>query len=1623
MSRSNHQRRIPPQTVGGCFSPGLGGDHPPPHQPHLYSVVERSYREMSPCHQLEKEGRILPHDRTELEDSDTGRSVATSEHPESSLCSKISTASIKVKNIRKLSITKGHFPRLADCAHFHYDSVDFGSIQLSLADEKNVTPSSFDIKELGFLTQICCQGASWVVKRSYEDFRVLDKHLHLCIYDRRFSQLPELPRAYQLKDKFEKLPLMLATYLSRLSAIADNKINCGPVLTWMEIDNKGNHLLVHDESSINVPAIAAAHVIKRYTAQASDELSFEVGDIVSVIDMPPKEDTGWWRGKHGFQVGFFPYDCVELISEKIPPSVTNIMIKPVSKKHGKLITFLRSFMKSRPSKQKLKQRGIFRERVFGCDLGEHLLNSGHDVPQVIRSCTEFIEKHGVVDGIYRLSGITSNIQRLRHDFDSENIPDLTKEAYIQDIHSVGSLCKLYFRELPNPLLTYQLYDKFSDAVSAATDEERLVKIHDVIQQLPPPHYRTLEFLMRHLSCLAAFSSITNMHCKNLAIVWAPNLLRSKQIESACFNGTSAFMEVRIQSVVVEFIINHVDMLFSSKLNSIIRDGAGHGALARPKSLLLSSPSTKLLSLEEAQAQLLSPSSPHSPHSPHSLQSPQSQYIEVGEGPAALQGRFHTVIEFPADRKKKKVPAKTKKSPVGNWRSFFNLGKSSSTAKRKLQRHPSEPSDIKTVPLPGGRGDSGTLRSAKSEESLTSSHIFEGERRARRPLSTSDCISTSFNEELLDIQAHSNPPRFTSAVGSASSVLPSIPLCSNLDYQNLPDTGATLNFDPMSFQCSSPRAESSFPQNRQALGKRDCSGNTSVVVEGGVGHRNLEDGTVHTSATRDVKENENVKAPMVVAESVSSTPLTSSPSLGTEVRPNRSAFKCISSHSAANRATAMQPRSKQPATDARISDSPPEQVRPLSLISPPVKSAARLLALELAQSAQHASLQSQSTTSPTERHPSLRSPAGADPPLPPPLKQTSSTIDPAQSSVRPSRLYLAEINKPENLYPSCGCSGLRTPEALISGDHNHQSQAPAGPTAIHHCDSERMNPGDEARLCGGIKLKRSPLQPPTPPVRTLHSHLTTAALQNREVVNASNYRAVLAEASLPAMLPSPSHSLSPVSPYLLSPHEDPPDFYNHQGVRVMNRQPGNLPSHHLPQSHHYNTLRPRSHHQSIKFKSHYRHEEVFGEHYNQGGQRYPPMDATRVFPTIRRVRSLHAPPEDRPVLQRQHCYNKLFSRPGPPEIQQVHPYFENGKVHYRYSPYSNSTQDVDCQRSHQSGFTPSYNIHDVPAPPLKARVKSGCYIDTSGNVIPVCKNQGYQFRDRCFLPKLNDTSDVWNSETSNEYFQSVRREGYMNRMAWGPGQAHSANLNPSQGCLKTEEQIHSPRTNSGRDLLISTEEPGGLCRVTMVSHCSPEHPMSEPNAYQPEHLGTEDQMGARAALLLKQRCPARSYSQHHNKSRPLPPNLSLHKEYSCPDFKHNYSSGAGSSVHHCRKDQLLYRTLSKCYPQEDYVFARSAAQRLHWPERSYSVKGHLQKDRFGLDPNPVHFKRRTHSFVYSQYNSTEGSARAGQFRAPRSGSFHGHSCMPAQGHNLYTTAWTQGGLVQTQMRPEPEVYVE
>ena len=53
-------------------------------------------------------------------------------------------------------------------------------------------------------------------------------------------------------------------------------------------------------------------------------------------------------------------------------------------------------------------------RVFGRDLVDHLADTGNLVPRVVTLCSALVEERGIVEGIYRLAGITSNVQVLLH---------------------------------------------------------------------------------------------------------------------------------------------------------------------------------------------------------------------------------------------------------------------------------------------------------------------------------------------------------------------------------------------------------------------------------------------------------------------------------------------------------------------------------------------------------------------------------------------------------------------------------------------------------------------------------------------------------------------------------------------------------------------------------------------------------------------------------------------------------------------------------------------------------------------------------------------------------------------------------------------------------------------------------------------------------------------------------------------------------------------------------------------------------------------------------------------------------------------------------------------------------
>ena len=173
-----------------------------------------------------------------------------------------------------------------------------------------------------------------------------------------------------------------------------------------------------------------------------------------------------------------------------------------------------------------------------------------------------------------------------------------------------------------------------------------------------PSSRTLEYLTKHLHRVAQKHNDTGMTAKNVAIVWAPNLLRCKSLE---VGGVAALQGVGVQAVVTEYLIKYCELIFSDKLPTYSalmvtgQDTPKTAGKMRPKSLAISTP-TKLLSLEEARTRALI--------NCNNIEN--QKYIEVGGGPENLPAKYHTVIELPG---KKGGSFKARRSTA--WKSIFS----------------------------------------------------------------------------------------------------------------------------------------------------------------------------------------------------------------------------------------------------------------------------------------------------------------------------------------------------------------------------------------------------------------------------------------------------------------------------------------------------------------------------------------------------------------------------------------------------------------------------------------------------------------------------------------------------------------------------------------------------------------------------------------------------------------------------------------------------------------------------------------------------------------------------------------------------------------------------------------
>lgn len=100
--------------------------------------------------------------------------------------------------------------------------------------------------------------------------------------------------------------------------------------------------------------------------------------------------------------------------------------------------------------------------LFGSDLSARCEFEKQMIPGVVTRCISEVELRGMdVEGVYRKSGGSSQVNQVRSGFEAKEDYDISDPDL--DIHSVTSALKNYFRRLPVPLITFDVYDQFLEA--------------------------------------------------------------------------------------------------------------------------------------------------------------------------------------------------------------------------------------------------------------------------------------------------------------------------------------------------------------------------------------------------------------------------------------------------------------------------------------------------------------------------------------------------------------------------------------------------------------------------------------------------------------------------------------------------------------------------------------------------------------------------------------------------------------------------------------------------------------------------------------------------------------------------------------------------------------------------------------------------------------------------------------------------------------------------------------------------------------------------------------------------------------------------------------------------------
>jgi len=170
------------------------------------------------------------------------------------------------------------------------------------------------------------------------------------------------------------------------------------------------------------------------------------------------------------------------------------------------------------------RQGDTPKKVFGVPLHLAPKDPISGVPYIVQNSIDYLRNELDTEGIFLVTGMVVKIAELKLRIDQgENIDFST----CKDCHVVTCILKAFLRELPDPLLTFDLYDNFLEAQSITDENKRIAKFKTLIKALPPDNVNLLKPLLQFISIVAEHSAKNKMPITNLALIFAPAMLRTQ----------------------------------------------------------------------------------------------------------------------------------------------------------------------------------------------------------------------------------------------------------------------------------------------------------------------------------------------------------------------------------------------------------------------------------------------------------------------------------------------------------------------------------------------------------------------------------------------------------------------------------------------------------------------------------------------------------------------------------------------------------------------------------------------------------------------------------------------------------------------------------------------------------------------------------------------------------------------------------------------------------------------------------------------------------------------------------------------------------------------------------------